>query len=96
MLPTRDLRIEFFRPLLSPAILLEELPPTEASSATVGRGRDEVARILRGEDDRLVVVVGPCSVHDPAAGLDSSTTRTSTAASPSTRASGGRGASSSS
>ena len=70
MLPTRDLRIEFFRPLLSPAILLEELPPTEASSATVGRGRDEVARILRGEDDRLVVVVGPCSVHDPAAGLD--------------------------
>jgi 3-deoxy-7-phosphoheptulonate synthase len=58
MLPTRDLRVEFFRPLLSPAILLEELPPTEASSATVGRGRDEVARILRGEDDRLVVVVG--------------------------------------
>src|SRR4029453_12967226 len=70
MLPTRDLRIEFFRPLLSPAILLEELPPTEASSATVARGRDEVARILRGEDDRLVVVVGPCSVPDPAAAPD--------------------------
>ena len=70
MLNTRDLRIEFFRPLLSPAILLEELPPTEASSATVSRGRHEVARILRGEDDRLVVVVGPCSVHDPIAGLD--------------------------
>ena len=70
MLPTRDLRIESFRPLLSPAILLEELPLTEASSATVARGRDEVARILRGEDDRLLVVVGPCSIHDPEPALD--------------------------
>jgi 3-deoxy-7-phosphoheptulonate synthase len=70
MLRTRDLRIEFFRPLLSPAILLEELPLTEASSITVARGREEVARVLRGEDDRLVVIVGPCSVHDPTAGLD--------------------------
>src|SRR5262245_40864900 len=70
MLRTRDLRVEYFRPLLSPAILLEELPLTEASSATVARAREEVARVLRGEDDRLVVIVGPCSVHDPAAGLD--------------------------
>ncbi len=70
MLRTRDLRVEYFRPLLSPAILLEELPLTEASSATVARAREEVARVLRGEDDRLVVIVGPCSVHDPAAGLE--------------------------
>src|SRR5262249_62360326 len=71
MFKTRDLRIEFFRPLLPPAILLEELPLTEASSATVARGRDEVARVLRGEDDRLVVRVGPCPVPDPAARTDS-------------------------
>jgi len=67
---TRDLRVENFRPLIPPAILLEELPLGERGSATVTRGRDEVSRILSGEDDRLVVVVGPCSIHDPAAALD--------------------------
>src|SRR5262245_43913816 len=68
--PTRDLRIRRFRPLVPPAILLEELPLSEGGATTVTRGRTEIARVLRGEDDRLVVVVGPCSVHDPAAGLD--------------------------
>ena len=67
---TRDLRIESFRPLIPPAILLEELPLGEDGSTTVARGRDEVSRILNGEDDRLVVIVGPCSIHDPAAALD--------------------------
>src|SRR5262245_32781168 len=70
MLRTRDLRVEYFRPLLPPAILLEELPLTDESSSTVARARDEVARVLRSEDDRLVVIVGPCSVHDPSAGLE--------------------------
>jgi 3-deoxy-7-phosphoheptulonate synthase len=67
---TSDLRIESYRPLLPPAILLEEIPLGERGSETVARGRAEVAGILRGEDDRLVVVVGPCSIHDPAAGLE--------------------------
>jgi 3-deoxy-7-phosphoheptulonate synthase len=67
---TRDLRVESLRPLLSPAILLEEVPVSEAASTTVSRGRDAVARILNGRDDRLVVVVGPCSIHDPVAALD--------------------------
>ena len=67
---TRDLRIESFRPLIPPAILLEELPLGERGSATVARRRDEVARILNEEDDRLVVVVGPCSIHDPGAAMD--------------------------
>jgi 3-deoxy-7-phosphoheptulonate synthase len=67
---TRDLRVESIRPLLPPAILLEELPPSEAAALTVSRGRDEVAAILRGEDDRLVVIVGPCSIHDSAAAMD--------------------------
>jgi 3-deoxy-7-phosphoheptulonate synthase len=67
---TSDLRIESYRPLLPPAILLEELPLSERAADTVARGRHEVARILRGDDDRLIVVVGPCSIHDPDAGLE--------------------------
>jgi 3-deoxy-7-phosphoheptulonate synthase len=67
---TRDLRIESFRPLIPPAILLEELPLGEQGSATVARGRDEVSRILNEQDDRLVVIVGPCSIHDPLAAMD--------------------------
>src|SRR5205809_318336 len=67
---TRDLHVESIRPLLPPAILLEELPLSETGSVVVGRTRTDVIRILTGEDDRLIVVVGPCSIHDPAAGLD--------------------------
>src|SRR5881628_2960482 len=67
---TRDLHVESIRPLLPPAILLEELPLSELGSLVVGRAREEVIRVLTGEDDRLLVVVGPCSIHDPAAGLD--------------------------
>src|SRR5438093_12022149 len=61
---TRDLRIAGYRPLLPPAILMEELPLTAAGGVVVSRTRAEVIDILDGRDDRLVVVVGPCSVHD--------------------------------
>ncbi len=67
---TSDLNVVHIRPLVPPAILLEELPLGDDASLTVSRARDEVARILDFEDDRLVVVVGPCSIHHPAAGLD--------------------------
>ena len=67
---TDDLRIDALRPLLPPAILMEELPLGEVSSATVAHGREQVQRVLRKQDDRLLVVVGPCSIHDPAAGLE--------------------------
>jgi 3-deoxy-7-phosphoheptulonate synthase len=67
---TRDLRVENIRPLLPPAILLEELPVSEAASQTVSRGREEVSKILWGDDDRLIVIVGPCSIHDPRAGME--------------------------
>ena len=69
-LRTRDLRVDNIRPLLPPAILLEELPVTEVAAQTVSRGREEVSRILWGDDDRLIVVVGPCSIHDPRAAMD--------------------------
>ncbi|MBX3736877.1 MAG: 3-deoxy-7-phosphoheptulonate synthase [Candidatus Didemnitutus sp.] len=67
---TSDLRIRTARPLLSPAILEEDLPLSEAGAALVHRARREIGDILAGRDDRLVVVVGPCSIHDPAAALD--------------------------
>ena len=62
--PTDDLRIDRIRPLIPPAILMENLPLTERASTTVVESREAAARILRGDDDRLVVVVGPCSIHD--------------------------------
>ena len=64
---TRDLRIERIQPLLPPAILIEEQPLSEKGSLMVTRAREEVSDILAGRSDRLLVVVGPCSVHDPAA-----------------------------
>ena len=66
----RDTRIAGTRPLVSPALLLDELPLPEAAARVVLDGRRTVTRILDGEDGRLLVVVGPCSVHDPVAALD--------------------------
>jgi 3-deoxy-7-phosphoheptulonate synthase len=67
---TDDLRIEALRPLTPPNVLMEELPITEATSMLVSRARADIARLLHGQDDRLLVVVGPCSIHDPRAGID--------------------------
>jgi 3-deoxy-7-phosphoheptulonate synthase len=71
MLPTTDdLRITSLRPLLPPAILMEELPMTDENEALVGAARSQVGAIIEGKDDRLLVVVGPCSIHDTSAALD--------------------------
>lgn len=59
-----DTRIDAVRPLITPALLLEKLPVSEATLNLVERSRVAVARVLAGEDDRLLVVVGPCSIHD--------------------------------
>src|SRR6202161_3524976 len=67
---TSDTRITGYEPLLAPAALLAELPRGAAREATVEQGRAEVRRVLDMADDRLLVVVGPCSVHDPEAALD--------------------------
>ena len=67
---TDDVRIAGLRPLIPPAILLEELPITERASTTVAEAREQATRIVRGLDDRLLVVVGPCSIHDTDAALD--------------------------
>ena len=56
--------------MISPAILIEEIPLSEASSQLVADTRLAVSNALQGRDPRLVVIVGPCSIHDPAAALD--------------------------
>jgi len=66
----RDQRIERVVPLVAPEPILEELPLTDELADEVVRGREEVKAVLDGDDDRLLVVVGPCSVHDPEAALE--------------------------
>jgi 3-deoxy-7-phosphoheptulonate synthase len=68
--PTYDLRIRAQKPLIAPAVLEDELPLSEAGADLVARTRREAAAIITGMDDRLLVVVGPCSIHDPAAALE--------------------------
>ena len=61
---TDDLRIAAVRPLIAPALLLERVPVPAEALARVARARTEIADVLHGRDDRLIVVVGPCSIHD--------------------------------
>jgi len=68
--PTSDLRIRAQKPLIAPAVLADDLPLSDAGAELVARTRREVAAVLNGSDDRLLVVVGPCSIHDPAAALE--------------------------
>jgi 3-deoxy-7-phosphoheptulonate synthase len=68
--PTDDLRIRDLKPLIPPAILMEEIPASPEACATVAGARSQIAKVLRGQDDRLMLVAGPCSIHDPQAGLD--------------------------
>ena len=67
---TDDLRISAVRALIPPQLLLEELPIDSAALATVTNARQAVHRILHGADDRLVAVVGPCSIHDSDAAIE--------------------------
>jgi 3-deoxy-7-phosphoheptulonate synthase len=67
---TRDVRVEGYRPLVPPAVLLDELPLSEAASRGVAAWRGEIAAILERSDDRLIVVAGPCSVHDVDAAME--------------------------
>ena len=67
---TDDLRIVKTHPLLAPAILAEEIPLTEAASGKVYESRRAIEAILDGKDARLLVIVGPCSIHDTRAALE--------------------------
>ncbi|QUE51561.1 3-deoxy-7-phosphoheptulonate synthase [Luteolibacter ambystomatis] len=67
---TDDLRISGTNPLISPAVLNYYLPLSEEASEVVSAAREQSDAILKGEDDRLLVVVGPCSIHDPEAAIE--------------------------
>ena len=70
MQATHDIHIKEYMPLISPNQLKEELPPSEPATQTVETGRQAIQRILNKEDRRLLVVLGPCSIHDERAALD--------------------------
>ena len=67
---TADLRIRSTTPLLSPETLAAEIPLPDATAAFIHQARRDIAAVLAGTNDRLLVVVGPCSIHDPIAALD--------------------------
>ena len=67
---TENLRIKSVRAVSTPAQVQAELPLSEAAARTTLEARREVQQVLRGGDDRLLVIVGPCSIHDPVAALD--------------------------
>lgn len=67
---TDDVRITDIRPLISPAILMQDFPASHDANKVVFDTREEFRRILKKEDDRLAVMVGPCSIHDTVAAID--------------------------
>ena len=67
---TDDIRISGMQELLPPESLMEDQPISESSSKLVFESRNKISQIINQNDDRLIVVVGPCSIHDPKAALD--------------------------
>ncbi len=70
MYRTQDLHVKEIVRLLTPRELKAQSPAPDAANATVARSRERVVRILRQEDPRLLVVIGPCSIHDEKSALD--------------------------
>ncbi len=70
MFRTQDLHVKEIVPLLSPRAIKAVTPVSEAVNATVARSRERIIRILRQEDPRLLVVIGPCSIHDEKSALE--------------------------
>ena len=67
---TDDLRIQSIREVVAPAEVLKTHPITDFASETVARAREAIHNILNNKDDRLLVVIGPCSIHDPEAAME--------------------------
>lgn len=65
-----NIRVESVKPLVPPGTLKEKLTPSDKAKEVVKAGRDTISNIIQGKDKRLLVVVGPCSIHDPEAALD--------------------------
>lgn len=70
MFQTDDVRINKVKELLPPVAVLEKFPATESAASTTFRSREAISNILKGKDDRLLVIIGPCSIHDPEAAIE--------------------------
>lgn len=68
--PIENLRVESVTRLITPKELKKELPPTDAACGTVAQGREAVRAVIERHAPRLLVITGPCSIHDPSAALD--------------------------
>ena len=68
--PTRDVNVVSTDQLISPVELVRQIPASSSAEKTVLEGREQIRRILSGEDDRMMMVVGPCSIHDEKATMD--------------------------
>lgn len=62
---SNDTRVTGYEPLISPSLLLHEIPVPPKAQQVIARARAEASAVINGKDDRLLVVVGPCSIHDP-------------------------------
>ena len=67
---TRDVNVVSASQLVSPVQLIKDLPVSAAAERTVLEGRDQIRAVLRGDDDRMMMVVGPCSIHDETAAVE--------------------------
>ncbi|GMG40121.1 unnamed protein product [Ambrosiozyma monospora] len=65
-----DWRVTGYNPLTPPDLLQSEIPVSAKAEETIINGRNDATDILKGENDRLLIVIGPCSIHDPKAALD--------------------------
>lgn len=70
MYQTDDVNIKRIKQLLPPVAVLEKFPASEAASSTTFQAREAIHNILHDQDDRLLVVIGPCSIHDPKAAIE--------------------------
>src|SRR5436189_2509715 len=70
MIPLTNVRVREMRRLISPGQLRTQLPMTDTAAHTVAASREAITRIIRGEDSRLLLVVGPCSIHDTKSALE--------------------------
>lgn len=66
----RDLNIKSIKPLISPALLIHDLPVPDAEQEAIKARRERIAKIVYGKDHRILVIIGPCSIHDPKAALE--------------------------
>jgi 3-deoxy-7-phosphoheptulonate synthase len=65
-----DVHITEYQPLISPALLMHETPVSPAARETIARARGQASAVINGQDDRLLVVVGPCSIHNVDAAIE--------------------------